>query len=115
VTFHNTPFQNVSQACNSDRPQVTARKTVAATSLRALTDRHEIVGVVTAVGAEVDTFKVGDLAGVGCMVDSCRKCVLGPGAVSKVGKHVTVFTRQIYAVHRPSASIQGFACLNASD
>ena len=36
--------------------------------------RHEIVGVVTAVGAEVDTFKVGDLAGVGCMVDSCRKC-----------------------------------------
>ena len=38
--------------------------------------RHEIVGVVTAVGAEVDNFKVGDLAGVGCMVDSCRKCVL---------------------------------------
>ena len=36
--------------------------------------RHEIVGVVTAVGAEVDSFKVGDLAGVGCMVESCRKC-----------------------------------------
>ena len=38
--------------------------------------RHEIVGVVTAVGAEVDDFKVGDLAGVGCMVESCRTCVL---------------------------------------
>lgn len=35
---------------------------------------HEIVGRVTAVGAEVKKFKVGDLAAVGCMVDSCRKC-----------------------------------------
>ncbi len=36
---------------------------------------HEIVGRVTAVGEKVTTFKVGDLAGVGCMVDSCRKCI----------------------------------------
>jgi uncharacterized zinc-type alcohol dehydrogenase-like protein len=35
---------------------------------------HEIVGRVTAVGAEVQGFKPGDLAGVGCMVDSCRVC-----------------------------------------
>ena len=35
---------------------------------------HEIVGRVTAVGAEVKGFKVGDTAGVGCMVDSCRSC-----------------------------------------
>ncbi|SFJ10874.1 NAD(P)-dependent alcohol dehydrogenase [Planctomicrobium piriforme] len=35
---------------------------------------HEIVGKVVAVGKEVKKFKVGDLAGVGCMVDSCRKC-----------------------------------------
>ncbi|MFO0599957.1 MAG: NAD(P)-dependent alcohol dehydrogenase [Myxococcaceae bacterium] len=35
---------------------------------------HEIVGRVTKVGAEVKKFKVGDLAGVGCMVDSCRTC-----------------------------------------
>ncbi|HJW43762.1 MAG TPA: NAD(P)-dependent alcohol dehydrogenase [Geothrix sp.] len=35
---------------------------------------HEIVGKVTAVGAHVKGFKVGDLAGVGCMVDSCRTC-----------------------------------------
>ena len=37
-------------------------------------DRHEIVGVVTAVGSEVEDFKVGQLAGVGCMVNSCRTC-----------------------------------------
>ena len=35
---------------------------------------HEIVGKITAVGAHVKAFKVGDLAGVGCMVDSCRTC-----------------------------------------
>jgi uncharacterized zinc-type alcohol dehydrogenase-like protein len=35
---------------------------------------HEIVGRVTAVGANVSKFKVGDLAGVGCMVDSCQQC-----------------------------------------
>lgn len=35
---------------------------------------HEIAGVVTAVGAEVTKFKVGDRVGVGCFVDSCREC-----------------------------------------
>ena len=35
---------------------------------------HEIVGRVARVGKKVKKFKVGDLAGVGCMVDSCRKC-----------------------------------------
>jgi alcohol dehydrogenase (NADP+) len=35
---------------------------------------HEIVGRVVAVGDRVQRFKVGDLAGVGCMVDSCGHC-----------------------------------------
>jgi len=35
---------------------------------------HEIVGRVSQVGTEVTKFKVGDLAGVGCLVDSCRTC-----------------------------------------
>ncbi|HYN78136.1 MAG TPA: NAD(P)-dependent alcohol dehydrogenase [Lamprocystis sp. (in: g-proteobacteria)] len=35
---------------------------------------HEIVGRVAQVGAEVSRFKVGDLVGVGCMVDSCGTC-----------------------------------------
>lgn len=35
---------------------------------------HEIVGRVTQVGGEVATFKAGDLAGVGCLVDSCGTC-----------------------------------------
>ena len=35
---------------------------------------HEIVGRVSAVGDAVTKFKVGDIAGVGCMVDSCGTC-----------------------------------------
>lgn len=35
---------------------------------------HEIVGRVSAVGGHVSRYRVGDLVGVGCMVDSCRSC-----------------------------------------
>lgn len=35
---------------------------------------HEIVGRITKVGSGVTKFKAGDLAAVGCMVDSCRVC-----------------------------------------
>lgn len=35
---------------------------------------HEIVGIVTKVGKNVTKFKVGDRAGVGCMVDGCTEC-----------------------------------------
>ena len=35
---------------------------------------HEIVGRVSHVGANVTRFREGDLAGVGCMVDSCKSC-----------------------------------------
>ena len=35
---------------------------------------HEIVGRIVKVGGAVTKFKAGDLAGVGCLVDSCRTC-----------------------------------------
>lgn len=35
---------------------------------------HEIIGIVKEVGSAVTKFKVGDRAGIGCMVDSCRQC-----------------------------------------
>lgn len=35
---------------------------------------HEIVGRIIQTGAHVTKFKTGDLAGIGCMVDSCRVC-----------------------------------------
>jgi uncharacterized zinc-type alcohol dehydrogenase-like protein len=35
---------------------------------------HEIVGIVSAIGAHVSNFKVGERVGVGVLVDSCRHC-----------------------------------------
>jgi alcohol dehydrogenase (NADP+) len=43
-------------------------------SLYPMVPGHEIVGRVVAVGPEVAKLTVGDFAGVGCLVDSCRNC-----------------------------------------
>ncbi|ATB51379.1 NAD(P)-dependent alcohol dehydrogenase [Corallococcus macrosporus] len=43
-------------------------------SLFPMVPGHEIIGRVVRVGDQVKKLKVGDLAGVGCMVDSCRTC-----------------------------------------
>lgn len=40
------------------------------------TNRYEIAGVVTHVGAKVTEFKVGDRVGVGCLGASCLECEL---------------------------------------
>jgi uncharacterized zinc-type alcohol dehydrogenase-like protein len=43
-------------------------------SMYPLVPGHEIVGMVTAIGDHVKKFKVGDIVGIGCLVDSCREC-----------------------------------------
>jgi alcohol dehydrogenase (NADP+) len=54
---------------------------------------HEIAGRVTRVGAAVKKFKAGDLAGVGCMVDSCRECgSCRDGEEQYCERGMTVFT-----------------------
>jgi uncharacterized zinc-type alcohol dehydrogenase-like protein len=53
---------------------------------------HEIVGKVTKVGADVKKFKVGDHAGVGCMVDSCRTCPSCQADMEQFCQNGTIFT-----------------------
>ncbi|GLC47085.1 Cinnamyl alcohol dehydrogenase 8 [Pleodorina starrii] len=57
--------------CHSDLHQI---KDEWGGSLFPMVPGHEIVGIVTEVGSEVTSFKPGDRAGVGCMVDSCGAC-----------------------------------------
>ncbi|MFZ1375469.1 MAG: NAD(P)-dependent alcohol dehydrogenase [Geothrix sp.] len=57
--------------CHSDLHQV---RNEWGNSTYPMVPGHEIVGKVTAVGSHVKGFKAGDLAGVGCLVDSCRTC-----------------------------------------
>jgi len=58
--------------CHSDIHQ--ARNEWGGNSLYPMVPGHEIIGRVGKVGSQVSKFKVGDLVGVGCMVDSCRHC-----------------------------------------
>ena len=53
---------------------------------------HEIVGRVIKTGAEVKHFKEGDLAAVGCMVDSCRCCENCRDGFEQFCESGTIFT-----------------------
>jgi uncharacterized zinc-type alcohol dehydrogenase-like protein len=57
--------------CHSDLHQI---RNEWGNSIFPMVPGHEIVGKVTQVGSKVKGFKTGDLAGVGCFVDSCRVC-----------------------------------------
>ena len=57
--------------CHSDLHQI---KNDFGGTMYPIVPGHEIVGRVSAVGNHVTKFKVGDLAAVGCIVDSCGKC-----------------------------------------
>ena len=57
--------------CHSDLNQI---RDEWGNSIFPMVPGHEIVGKVVAVGSHVRKFKVGDLAGTGCLVDSCRTC-----------------------------------------
>jgi len=69
---------------------------------------HEMVGKVTKVGNQVKSFKVGDLAGVGCMVDSCRTC---PSCQESLEQYCetggTVFTYNAPDKHMPGQMTYG--------
>ena len=57
--------------CHSDLHQV---RNEWGNSIYPMVPGHEIVGRISRVGSGVTKFKAGDLAGIGCFVDSCRTC-----------------------------------------
>jgi alcohol dehydrogenase (NADP+) len=60
--------------CHSDLHQVRNEWRDAMPTVYPCVPGHEIVGRVVAVGSAVTKFKEGDIAAVGCLVDSCRTC-----------------------------------------
>ena len=70
---------------------------------------HEIVGRVTAVGKKVKKFKVGDLAGVGCFVDSCGKCKSCKANEEQFCEVKTVFTYNSQELDGKSKTFGGYA------
>src|SRR5687768_4259 len=60
--------------CHSDIHQARAEWEPLIPSIYPMVPGHEIVGRVSQVGGEVSKFKTGDIAGIGCFVDSCGEC-----------------------------------------
>ena len=70
---------------------------------------HEIVGKVTAIGKKVKKFKVGDLAGVGCFVDSCGKCKNCKANEEQFCVDHTVFTYNGTELDNKTPTLGGYA------
>lgn len=68
---------------------------------------HEIVGRVVAVGSDVTRFKAGDMAAVGCLVDSCRECASCADNLEQYCEKGMVLTYNSPDAHIPGAMTYG--------
>jgi uncharacterized zinc-type alcohol dehydrogenase-like protein len=68
---------------------------------------HEIAGRVSAVGAEVTNFKVGDFAAVGCMVDTCGACPSCKEGLEQFCENAITFTYNAPDRHIPGKPTYG--------
>ena len=70
---------------------------------------HEIVGKVSAIGKSVKSFKVGDLVGVGCMVNSCQHCASCDAGLEQYCENGTQFTYNSSSDDAPGHTLGGYA------
>jgi uncharacterized zinc-type alcohol dehydrogenase-like protein len=70
---------------------------------------HEIVGRVTKVGAKVRKFKTGDIAGVGCLVDSCRTCASCEEHLEQFCENGAIFTYNSPDKHSGGVTYGGYS------
>lgn len=70
---------------------------------------HEIVGEITAVDDEVTGFAVGDVVGVGCMVDSCGHCGSCPRDHEQYCENGTTFTYNSSITDAPGHTLGGYS------
>lgn len=69
--------------CHSDIHQAKAEWEPMIPSIYPMVPGHEIVGRVSQVGDAVTKFSVGDIAGIGCFIDSCGECAACAGGVEQ--------------------------------
>jgi uncharacterized zinc-type alcohol dehydrogenase-like protein len=70
---------------------------------------HEIIGRIARLGRDVSRFKIGDLAGVGCLVDSCRACAPCAGGLEQFCEKGTAFTYNGTEMDRVTPTFGGYA------
>ena len=70
---------------------------------------HEIVGHVRATGSGVTRFRVGDVVGVGCLVDSCRRCDSCAEGLEQYCQHGFTLTYNSPVADKPGHTLGGYA------
>jgi alcohol dehydrogenase (NADP+) len=70
---------------------------------------HEIVGKVTKAGKAVKKFALGDVAGVGCYVDSCRTCPTCRRGMEQFCENGTAFTYNSTEMDRKTPTYGGYS------
>ncbi|WP_166966612.1 NAD(P)-dependent alcohol dehydrogenase [Yeosuana marina] len=68
---------------------------------------HEIIGRVVEVGKGVSNYKVGDLVGVGCLVDSCHTCASCQQDLEQFCENGATFTYNSPNIHIPGTQTYG--------
>jgi len=92
--------------CHSDIHQVRNEWN---NSIYPMVPGHEIVGKVTKVGDKVKKFKVNDLVGVGCLVDSCRECSNCKKGLEQYCKNGSVGTYNAYEKDGKTVTYGGYS------
>ena len=70
---------------------------------------HEIIGRVVKTGAKVEKFEEGDIAGVGCLVDSCRTCASCAENLEQFCETGAIFTYNSPDKHNGGITYGGYA------
>jgi len=95
--------------CHSDLHQVRNEWENAIPTVYPCVPGHEIVGRVVKVGSAVRKFKEGDIAAVGCMVDSCRTCANCREGLEQYCNIGTVFTYNSPDKHLGGVTYGGYS------
>jgi len=95
--------------CHSDVHQVRNEWQSALPTEYPCVPGHEIVGRVARVGGEVKGFKEGDLAAVGCMVDSCRVCASCREGLEQYCEAMPTFTYNLPDKHLGGVTYGGYS------
>ncbi|MGO9830422.1 MAG: NAD(P)-dependent alcohol dehydrogenase [Myxococcaceae bacterium] len=70
---------------------------------------HEVVGRIAQVGSDASKFKVGDFAGVGCLVDSCRRCAPCAEQLEQFCEKGPAFTYNSTEMDRKTLTFGGYS------
>ncbi len=95
--------------CHSDLHQVRNEWQNALPTVYPCVPGHEIVGRAVKVGTAVKKFKEGDLAAVGCMVDSCRTCPSCREGLEQYCESLPTFTYNFPDKHLGGVTYGGYS------